>query len=96
MRLPFPRHSEGAAGKNLQAPRVSAKERIGCRDSGQKLDDLFVVDETRIRVDEESQVPAGLRSVKPDIRARSSRISASAANVLRAPAAIFAGIKTKR
>ena len=34
VRLPFPRHSEGAAGQNLQAPRVFAKTGDGRRDSG--------------------------------------------------------------
>ncbi len=64
VRVPFSGNSWRAAGKNFQAPRLSAQKGNGRSEPRSKLDDLFPAEETFARAGDKPNMSSRLRPVR--------------------------------
>src|SRR5947208_584942 len=95
LRLPFPRNLGRAAGKNLQASRLSAQAGNGRGSARTESDDLFAAEEARRRAGEKSQMPSGLRPHEPCIQERLSQAEETRRKVLRTETPVWLGGKSR-
>src|ERR1041384_7633883 len=84
LRLPFPNDPGRAAGKNFQTPRLSSRTWNGRRGPRRELDGLFLAEEARYRIGNESEMPSGLRTIGQGLLARPQKVGDHSKELLRA------------